>query len=104
MSIFQRLLGRNRADPTVAEPIDAARESAGVSRLSIRWIVLSGVLLVACISAGTAFMIGDFRERTLASRMRELENTVLLVTRQFDREFDEIAVSQTRLAAKLRID
>jgi signal transduction histidine kinase/FixJ family two-component response regulator len=102
MSMFQRSLGRDRPDPTVAGSTDAAR--AGTSRLPIRWIVLSGLLLVACISAGTAFMIGDFRERTLASRMHELENTVLLVTRHFDREFEEIAVSQARLATRLRID
>jgi hypothetical protein len=50
----------------------------------IRWRVLCGALLIAAIAVGTAFMVGNFRERSLHSSERELENTVLLLARHFD--------------------
>ena len=31
--------------------------------------------------------VGEFRERTLANRERELENTVQLIARHFDQQF-----------------
>ena len=65
-------------------------------------------LLVAAILAGTVMMVGEFRERALANSERELENTVLLLTRHFDQQFedsDTIAadmISQMRFRASLR--
>ena len=34
-------------------------------------------------------MVGEFRERALANSERELENTVLLLTRHFDQQFED---------------
>ena len=38
---------------------------------------------------GTMVMVGEFRERALANSERELENTVLLLTRHFDQQFED---------------
>jgi hypothetical protein len=47
----------------------------------IRWLVIGGAVLIAAITIGTTIMAGNFRERALTSREREL--TVLLLARQF---------------------
>ncbi len=99
----RRSRGPDSANGT-AEPIDPVVESPANSRLPIRWIILGGIVLIASITIGTALMIDDFRERTLSRSTRELENTALLLSRHFDQEFEEISVSQARLAAKLRVD
>ena len=56
-----------------------------VSGNPIRWLVLGGALLITAIVIGTTIMAANFRERALNSAERELENTVLLLTRHFDR-------------------
>jgi hypothetical protein len=50
----------------------------------IRWLILSGMLLIAAIAIGATVMAGNFRERALHNSERELENTVLLLARHFD--------------------
>jgi hypothetical protein len=64
-----------------------------VSGNPIRWLVLGGALLITAIVIGTTIMAANFRERALNSAERELENTVLLLTRHFDQQLtDFIAV------------
>ena len=60
---------------------------AVIRRGPVLWLTLCGVLLVAGIFAVTAMAVGEFRERTLANRERELENTVQLIARHFDQQF-----------------
>ena len=55
----------------------------------VLWLTLCGVFLVAGIFIATAIAIGEFRERTLANRERELENTVKLIARHFDQQFED---------------
>ena len=62
---------------------------AAMRRGPVLWLTLCGVLLVAGIFAVTAMAIGEFRERTLANRERELENTVQLIARHFDQQFQD---------------
>jgi diguanylate cyclase (GGDEF)-like protein len=73
-----------------------------IPRRSIRGYVLSGTLLVAAIAFGTAMMVSNFRERALKSSERELENTVLLLARHFDQQFEEFEVVQKELVAYIR--
>src|SRR5690349_911104 len=63
--------------------------AASVRRGPVTWLFLCGALLAAAILVGTAVMIGQFRERALANGERELENTVLLLTRHFDQQFED---------------
>jgi diguanylate cyclase (GGDEF)-like protein/PAS domain S-box-containing protein len=66
-------------------------ESPG-RRNPIRWLVVSGILLIAAIAVGTAIMVANFRDHALASSTRELENTVLLLARHFDQQLDDAEV------------
>src|ERR1700754_3222830 len=53
------------------------------------WLILCGALLSAAILVGTIVMIDQFRDRALANGQRELENTILLLTRHFDQQFED---------------
>ncbi|MGY3354104.1 PAS domain-containing protein [Bradyrhizobium sp. GM0.4] len=65
---------------------------AAIRRGPVLWLTLCGVLLVAGIFAVTAMAVGEFRERTLTNRERELENTVQLIARHFDQQFEDADV------------
>jgi diguanylate cyclase (GGDEF)-like protein/PAS domain S-box-containing protein len=69
----------------------------------IRWLILSGGLLVAAISLGTAVMVGEFRERALSNSERELENTVLLLTRHFDQQFEDSVFIANNLISQMQV-
>src|SRR6202161_358058 len=73
-----------------------------ISGNPIRWLVLGGALLIAAITIGTAIMAASFRERALNSSERELENTVLLLARHYDQQFEEFEVVQKELVAYIR--
>lgn len=73
------------------------RSESSLRRDPIRWLVLSGILLIITIVAGTAIMIGSFRERALDSSKRELENTVLLLAQHFDQQLRDLAAIQDDL-------
>ena len=64
----------------------------------ISWLILGGVLLIAAITIGTTIMAGNFRERTLNSSKRELENTVLLLARHFEQQFEDFRAIQEDIA------
>ena len=83
---------------TVKKPAQSAEHRFGTS-----WIVLCGLLLIAGIVAATTFMIADFREKALADSERELENTVRLVSRHMDQQFEEFSDGQVRLANRLSV-
>jgi diguanylate cyclase (GGDEF)-like protein len=73
-----------------------------IPRRSIRGYIFSGALLIAAIAFGTAMMVSNFRERALNDSERELENTVLLLARHFDQQFEEFEVVQKELVAYIR--
>ena len=68
----------------------------------IRWLILGGTLLIAAIAIGATIMAGNFRERALRNSERELENTVLLLARHFDQQFEDFQVVQKDLIAFMR--
>jgi diguanylate cyclase (GGDEF)-like protein len=53
------------------------------------WIVSSGAMLIAAIALGVSLMISNFRDRALTATERQLENTVQLLTRHFDRQLED---------------
>jgi len=67
------------------------------------WLIACGVLLVGAIILGTVMMVGEFRERALANSERELENTVLLLTRHFDQQFEDYQVLTGEMLSRLDI-
>jgi len=68
----------------------------------IRWLVVGGAFLIAAITIGTTIMADNFRERALNSRVRELENTVLLLARQFDQHLDDFTIVEKDVAAQIQ--
>ena len=70
----------------------------------VLWLTLCGVLLVAGIFTVTAMAVGEFRERTLANRERELENTVQLIARHFDQQFEDSDVVAADLIAQMNLE
>ena len=73
-----------------------------VSGNPIRWLVLGGALLITAIVIGTTIMAANFRERALNSAERELENTVLLLTRHFDRQVADFIAVPKDIGAQIR--
>jgi diguanylate cyclase (GGDEF)-like protein/PAS domain S-box-containing protein len=84
-----------------AAAIGPHRIAASLRRGPVLWLILCGVLLVAAIALGTAIIVGEFRERALGNGERELENTVLLLTRHFDQQFEDFEVIENDLVAKM---
>src|SRR5690242_338533 len=68
----------------------------------ILWLILGGTLLIAAIAIGATVMAGNSRERALRNSERELENTVLLLARHFDQQFEDFQAVQKDLIAFVR--
>src|SRR6266702_3951399 len=81
----------------------AGRRLGATIRGPVLWLTVCGGLLVAAIFAGTIMMIGEFRERALANSERELENTVLLLTRHFDQQFEDSDTIAADVISRLRV-
>jgi len=99
-TLFSGGSGRERAEDRSIELPDL--ESPVRRSLSIRWLIVCGMLLVAAIATGTAITIGNFRERALTNRERELENTVLLLARHFDQQLQQLELVQTTAVEQIR--
>ena len=70
----------------------------------IRWLIAGGAFLIAAIAIGTTIMVDNFRERALSSNERELENTVLLLTRHFDQQLEDFTVILKDIAGQIHSD
>ena len=79
------------------------RHLAATIRGPVLWLTLCGGLLVAAIFVGTMMMAGEFRERALVNSERELENTVLLLTRHFDQQFEDSDTIAADVISRLQI-
>jgi diguanylate cyclase (GGDEF)-like protein/PAS domain S-box-containing protein len=77
--------------------------AAPIWRGPVLWLVLCGVLLVAAVIIGTVVMVDEFRERALKNSARELENTVLLLARHFDQQFEDSEIIANDLISQMRI-
>ena len=66
-------------------------------------LILGGVLLIAAIVAGTTFAVINFRQRAVENSERELQNTVLLLARHFDRELENFDAIQRDLIQRLQL-
>ncbi|CCE08588.1 conserved hypothetical protein [Bradyrhizobium sp. STM 3843] len=72
-------------------PIAAPSDSSDLPRQRdpVLWLIICGCLLIGAIMIGTIMMANGFRARALDNGARELENTVLLLTRHFDQQFKD---------------
>ncbi|MEH2559280.1 diguanylate cyclase (GGDEF)-like protein/PAS domain S-box-containing protein [Bradyrhizobium algeriense] len=79
------------------------RHLAATIRGPVLWLTLCGGLLVAAIFVGTIMMTSEFRERALLNSERELENTVLLLARHFDQQFEDSDTLADDVISRLQI-
>ncbi|MEW6639435.1 MAG: EAL domain-containing protein [Pseudomonadota bacterium] len=92
--MWERLAGRDtrhvgqKHDAAGAGEATDARVAAW--RSPIHWLVGSGILLIAGIAIGTTMVVGHFRDRSLVNSARELDNTILLLARHFDQQFEDM--------------
>ena len=73
------------------------------ARGPVLWLTLCGGLLVAAIFFGTIMVVDGFRERAIANSERELQNTVTLLTRHFDTQFEDAETVAAELIAQMQI-
>jgi diguanylate cyclase (GGDEF)-like protein/PAS domain S-box-containing protein len=83
--------------------IGSHRTTESDRRRPVRWLILCGIVLVAGIVVGTAITVDEFRERALSNSERELENTVLLLTRHFDQQLEDTDIVATDLIAGMQL-
>src|SRR5258708_6209345 len=79
------------------------RDRPATIRSPVLWLALCGGLLVAAIFIGTIMMVVEFRERALGNSERELQNTVLLLTRHFEQQFEDSETIATDVISQLQI-
>ena len=72
-------------------------------RRPVGWLMAGGAMLVMAVVLGTAFMVGQFRERALVNGEREMENTVLLLTRHFDQRLEDSSAIARNVIAQMDI-
>jgi diguanylate cyclase (GGDEF)-like protein/PAS domain S-box-containing protein len=72
-----------------------------IRRGPVFWLVICGVFLIAAIIISTAVMVDQFRQRALSNGERELENTVLLLVRHFDQQFEDSEIIASDLASRM---
>jgi diguanylate cyclase (GGDEF)-like protein len=84
-------------------PISYQGRSAFDRRNPLNWLIFGGVLLIASIVIGTAITVLSFRERALGNSERELENTVLLLARHFDRELHSFEAVQRDVVRRVEL-
>lgn len=77
--------------------------TAGKRRNPLNLLILVGVLLITSIVVGTSVTIVSFRHRALMNTGRELQNTVLLLSRHFDRELDNFDAVQRDLIQRMQL-
>jgi diguanylate cyclase (GGDEF)-like protein len=82
-------------------PISYRGRSAFDRRNPLNWLIFGGALLIASIAIGTATTVLSFRERALSNSERELENTVLLLARHFDRELHNFEAPQSEVVRRV---
>ena len=76
--------------------------ATSIWRGPVLWLILWGGFLVAAIIIGTVVTVGEFRETALRNSERELENTVLLLTRHFDQHFEDSDVIARNLISQMQ--
>jgi diguanylate cyclase (GGDEF)-like protein/PAS domain S-box-containing protein len=100
--LSERSVGTGR-DPMTTDHIDLTDTQSPARRGPIHGLILGGVVLIVAIAIGTATMVGNFRERALNSSERELENTVLLLSRHFDQQLEDFEVVQKDIIAQMQL-
>jgi hypothetical protein len=66
----------------------------------LAWLIVGGVVLMAATAIATALTVDRFRQNAIENGREGLESAVLLLTRHFDRQFEDFSVLQKSIAAE----
>ena len=88
----------SRTDATRAQ-----RHTLPRRRDPVLWLIVCGCMLISAIVIGTIVLADGFRQRALTNAKRELENTVLLLARHFEQQFEDADTVAKDAIARLRI-
>jgi diguanylate cyclase (GGDEF)-like protein len=69
----------------------------------VTWLIIGGSLLIAAIVIGTVMMANEFRQRALDNARRELDNTVLLLARHFEQQFEDAETAANDAVKRLQV-
>jgi diguanylate cyclase (GGDEF)-like protein/PAS domain S-box-containing protein len=100
---MRKLISIVRSAIDRATATGARRFAMPYGRDPIAWLIVCGTLLVAAIVLGTIAMVDEYRERALGNSERELENTVLLLSRHFEQQFEDYDAIAANLVAQMQI-
>jgi len=84
-------------------PVSTIDRTVDQRSTPIRWLILGGAVLIAAIVFSAVAMITTFRDRALATAERELSNTVLLLSRHFDQQFEDFDEVLKEVSAQIRM-
>ncbi|WP_257167986.1 EAL domain-containing protein [Bradyrhizobium sp. SRS-191] len=91
------------ADTSGAGAIEPERIGTSLWRGPVPWLIACGALLIAAIVIGTIVTANDFRARTIANNERELENTVLLLSRHFGQQFEDAETAVSHAIRRMQL-
>ncbi|WP_052536086.1 EAL domain-containing protein [Bradyrhizobium sp. ORS 375] len=91
------------ADTSVTGGAERERIGTSVWRGPVPWLIACGALLIAAIVLGTIVMASGFRARTIGNNERELENTVLLMTRHFAQQFADAETAVSHAIRRMQL-
>jgi hypothetical protein len=80
----------------------AKRSGVLIDAGPVFWVGFCGAMLIATIALGVGLMISNFRDRALTATERQLENTVQLLTRHFDRQLEDFESIQKSVAIEIQ--
>ena len=78
-------------------------DGAATRRNPVRWLIATGILLLTGIVLAATTTIISFRDSTLETHRRELENRLVLLTRHYEQEFSDLERIQHDITAQLRL-
>jgi diguanylate cyclase (GGDEF)-like protein/PAS domain S-box-containing protein len=81
----------------------AQRHTLPHRRDPVLWLIVCGCVLISAIVIGTIVMADGFRQRALTNAKRELENTVLLLARHFEQQFEDADTVAKDAVTRLRV-
>nr|WP_050780941.1 EAL domain-containing protein [Bradyrhizobium sp. ORS 278] len=91
------------ADTSEAGGTAPERIATALWRGPVLGLIACCTLLIAAIVVGTIVMANGFRARTIDNHQRELENTVLLLTRHFAQQFEDAETAVAHAIQRMQL-
>ncbi|MGJ5204247.1 bifunctional diguanylate cyclase/phosphodiesterase [Bradyrhizobium sp. HKCCYLR20261] len=91
------------ADTSGAGATEPERGDTSLWRGPLPWLVACGTLLIAAIVIGTIVMANGFRSKAVGNSERELENTVLLLSRHFAQQFEDAETAVSHVIRRMQL-